>query len=75
MHVILAWSGGSRFESTQANSLWDSYLEKTDHKKGLVEWLKVQALSLNPSTGKKQKTKKSEIKQKWNGTELHSKLV
>jgi hypothetical protein len=26
------------------------YLEKTLHKKGLVEWLKVWALSSNPST-------------------------
>jgi hypothetical protein len=25
------------------------------HKKGLVEWLKVKALSSNPSTGKKKK--------------------
>jgi hypothetical protein len=30
-----------------------SYLEKTLHKKGLVEWLKVSALSSNPSTKKK----------------------
>jgi hypothetical protein len=29
------------------------YLEKTYHKKGLVEWLQVQALSSNPSTAKK----------------------
>jgi hypothetical protein len=32
-----------------------SYLKKTHHKKGLVEWLKVQALSSNPSTTKKKK--------------------
>jgi hypothetical protein len=31
------------------------YLEKSHHKKGLVEWLKVQALSLSPSTAKKKK--------------------
>jgi hypothetical protein len=29
------------------------YLEKTVHKKGLLEWLKVWALSSNPSTEKK----------------------
>jgi hypothetical protein len=29
------------------------YLENTQHKKGLVEWLKVKALSLNLSTIKK----------------------
>jgi hypothetical protein len=29
-------------------------LKKTHHKKGLVEWLKVQALSLNPRTAEKQ---------------------
>jgi hypothetical protein len=28
-------------------------LKKTYHKKGLVEWLKVQALSSNPSTANK----------------------
>jgi hypothetical protein len=28
------------------------YLKKTLHKKGLVEWLKVKALSSNPSTAK-----------------------
>jgi hypothetical protein len=34
------------------------YLEKTQHKKNLlVEWLKVKALSSNPSTGKKKKNK------------------
>jgi hypothetical protein len=31
------------------------YLEKTHHKKGLVEWLMVQALSSSPSTAKKKK--------------------
>jgi hypothetical protein len=30
----------------------DPYLEKTSHKKMLVEWLKVWALSSNPSTRK-----------------------
>jgi hypothetical protein len=31
------------------------YLENTHHKKGLVEWLKVLALSSNPSMQKKKK--------------------
>jgi hypothetical protein len=30
-------------------------LKKTHHKKGLVAWLKVEALSSNPSTSKKRK--------------------
>jgi hypothetical protein len=30
-------------------------LEKTHHKKGLVEWLKVKALSSSTSTAKKKK--------------------
>jgi hypothetical protein len=33
------------------------YLEKTHHKKGLVEWLKCEALSSNPSIAKKEKKK------------------
>jgi hypothetical protein len=36
-----------------------SYLEKTHHnKKGLVEWLKVYALSSSPSTEKNRKRRK-----------------
>jgi hypothetical protein len=31
------------------------YLQKTHHKKGLVEWLKVKALSSSPSIAKKEK--------------------
>jgi ribosomal protein S8E len=31
--------------------------KKTHHKKGLVEWLKVKALSASPSTAKQNKTK------------------
>jgi hypothetical protein len=31
------------------------YLEKTHHKKGLVEWLKMKTLSSNFSTAKKNK--------------------
>jgi hypothetical protein len=33
-------------------------LRKTLHKKGLVEWLKVKALSSNPSTAKQQLNQK-----------------
>jgi hypothetical protein len=34
---------------------------KTFHKKGLVEWLKVKALSSSPSTTKKKKSFKSGV--------------
>jgi hypothetical protein len=34
--------------------------KKSHHKKGLVEWLKVQTLSSNPSTKKNKKKKKKE---------------
>jgi hypothetical protein len=33
------------------------YLDKTLHKKGLVEWLRVKALSSSPSNGKKKRKK------------------
>jgi hypothetical protein len=36
------------------------YLEKTDHKKRLVEWFKHKALSSSPSTAKK-KGKRNQI--------------
>jgi hypothetical protein len=32
-------------------------LQKSHHKNGLVEWLKVKALSSNPNTAKKKKKK------------------
>jgi hypothetical protein len=35
----------------------ETYLKKTLHKKGLVEWLKVQALSSDSSTIKKERKK------------------
>jgi hypothetical protein len=52
-----SYSGGRDQEdqglkTAQANSSRDPILKKTITKKGLVEWLKVQALSLNPSTTK-----------------------
>jgi hypothetical protein len=40
-------------KSAQVNSLRDCVLKKNSHKKGLVEWLKVKALSSNPRTSKK----------------------
>jgi hypothetical protein len=39
----------------QANSSGDPISKNTHHKKGLVEWLKVKALSANLSTAKKKK--------------------
>jgi hypothetical protein len=48
-------SGGCRFEASLGKQFARPYLEKKkkNQKKGLVEWLKVQALSSNPSTAKK----------------------
>jgi hypothetical protein len=34
------------------------YLEKIHHKKGLVEWLQVKALSSNPSIALKKKKRR-----------------
>jgi hypothetical protein len=34
-------SGGLRFEASPGKLFMRPYLEKTHHKKGLVEWLKV----------------------------------
>jgi hypothetical protein len=43
-----------------ANSSQDPILKKKkNHKKGLVEWFKVQALSSNPHTAKQNKQTKS----------------
>jgi hypothetical protein len=41
-----------------ANSSTDPILKKTFHKKGLVEWLKVKALSSNPGVPPTKKTQK-----------------
>jgi hypothetical protein len=43
----------------QANSSARPYLEKFFTKIGLMEWLKVKALSSSPSTTKRKKEKKS----------------
>jgi hypothetical protein len=56
------YSGGKDQEDrgskpAQANSTMRSYLEKSFIEIGLVEWLKVKALSSSPSTEKKKKKK------------------
>jgi hypothetical protein len=43
------------FEASLGKKLERPYLGNTHHKKGLVEWLKVKALSSSPSTAKKKK--------------------
>jgi hypothetical protein len=53
-----SYSGGRDQEDhdskpVQANSSMRPYLEKPFTKTGLVEWLKVKALSSSPSTSKK----------------------
>jgi hypothetical protein len=55
-----SYSGGRDQEDSgskpaQTNSSMRSYLKKTLHKKGLVDWLNVSALSSSPSTAKKKK--------------------
>jgi hypothetical protein len=44
-------------KSTRANSSQDPVLKNPSQKIGLVEWLKVKALSSSPSTTKKTKNK------------------
>jgi hypothetical protein len=48
------------------------YLEKTHHKKGLVEWLKVMALSSNPSITKKRKEKGTVVFYSYNAMVLNN---
>jgi hypothetical protein len=60
------YSGGSDqndcgLKPAQANSSVRPHLKKPFTKIGLVEWLKVKALSSNPSTAKKKKKKKENI--------------
>jgi hypothetical protein len=47
----------------QANSLGDPISKKIHHKKALVEWLKVKALSSSPCTAKKKKKQNKETLQ------------
>jgi hypothetical protein len=49
----------------QANSSARPYLEKFFTKIGLMEWLKVKALSSSPSTTKRKKEKKKYLNKKW----------
>jgi hypothetical protein len=54
--VLVAHACNPRYSGSkpaQANSSARSYLGKPFTKVGLVEWLKVKALSSNPSTEKK----------------------
>jgi hypothetical protein len=46
-------------KSAQANSSTRPYLKKPFTKIGLVEWLNVKAMSLSPSTKKREKTTKT----------------
>jgi hypothetical protein len=50
-------SGGSWFKASPRQIVWRPNLEKTQHRNGLVEWLKEKALSSSPSTAKKEKAK------------------
>jgi hypothetical protein len=43
------------FEASLGNQFSRPYLKQTLCKRGLVDWLKVEALSSNPSTEKKYK--------------------
>jgi hypothetical protein len=60
-HVYnLSYLGGRDQEDSSSKPTWGNssarpYLENTHHKKGLVEWLKVLALSSNPRTSKRNK--------------------
>jgi hypothetical protein len=63
------YSGGRDQEDhgskpAQANSSQDHIWKKPITKKGLVEWLKVKALSSGPNTAKKKKKKPEEKKKK-----------
>jgi hypothetical protein len=53
-------SGGLRFEASPAKLFTRSYFKNSLHKIELVEWLKVQTLSSNPSTTKKEGRKEGE---------------
>jgi hypothetical protein len=44
-----------KVQSQSRQRVHETYLEKTHHKKGLVEWLKVKTLSSSPNTTHRQK--------------------
>jgi hypothetical protein len=48
------------YEASLGKKFTRPYLKETLHKKGLVDWLKVQVLSSNPSTTKKKKKDEKE---------------
>jgi hypothetical protein len=63
-----SYSGGRDQEDLGSKPVWANgferpYLKKTHHKKGLVEWLKVKALSSNTSTAKKKRKRKRRRKE------------
>jgi hypothetical protein len=47
-----SYSGGKNQEASPGKEFLRPYLKNTLHKIGLVEWLKVKALSSNPNTAK-----------------------
>jgi hypothetical protein len=52
-----SYSGGRDQEDLSLKQIvLEAYLKNIQHKTKLVEWLKVEALSSNPSTTKKKKT-------------------
>jgi hypothetical protein len=51
-------SGGSRFEASPGQIVHETLSQKYPSKKGLVEWLRVQALSSSPTSAKKKKKSK-----------------
>jgi hypothetical protein len=53
MFVILATQEHGSLKPAWANTSMRPYLEKIFTNRGLMEWLKVKALSSNPSTSKK----------------------
>jgi hypothetical protein len=60
MPAILATQEGRDQEDLSSKPTWANkfarpYLENTHHSNGLVEWLKMKALSSRPSTTKKKK--------------------
>jgi hypothetical protein len=57
MPVVLATQEDCGSKPAWTNTSQTAYLKKTHHKKGLVGWLMVQALSSKPILEKKKKKK------------------
>jgi hypothetical protein len=49
-----------QFKASPSKQFKRNYLEKIHHKKGLLEWLRVYALTSNPKSEKKKATQKQE---------------